>query len=125
MLGALPEEESIWVEWKTSPILEQAGRANVARNILGLANRLPDRAATTAEGYGYILVGVEPGNLEGVTPVEHADLENWLTPYLGPTGPQWVPSYVQDQGKHVLLISVDPPRWGDPIFVPRPGRAIA
>jgi len=117
ILSAAPEDEKDWLEWKSVLDLADAdGRFGVARHVLGLANRMPEAAAANAEGFGYVVVGAEPGKVHGVTPMDPADLESGLAPYLGPTGPLWDPMYVAVQGLHVLVLQVDPPREGDRIF---------
>ncbi|MEW2809907.1 RNA-binding domain-containing protein [Streptomyces massasporeus] len=86
-----------------------------SRHILAMANRSVEKSSQAANGYGYILVGVEPGAVTGATTIDLADLESGIRPYLGPQGPEWIPSYVRVNGKDVLVIAVDPPRDGDPI----------
>jgi hypothetical protein len=111
--GAIPETD--WLEWKTDYDLTRVpGRLAVARQIIGFANRHPDRASQHAEGLGYLLLGVEPENLVGVTEHDSADLENWLTPYVGDRI-SWAPAYVRHDGASVLFLTVEAPRWGDPI----------
>ncbi len=118
VLAADPTDETAWLEWKSRVDLAQAeGRFTVAKGILGLANRHPDHAARTMEGCGYLLVGVEPSNLVGLARVDGADLDNQLRQFLGQKGPQWSPTWIPVNGTHVLLVTVDPPRWGDPIHV--------
>ncbi|CAN5749114.1 hypothetical protein BH23CHL7_BH23CHL7_17150 [soil metagenome] len=108
------EQELDWIEWKSPPDI-QTHRGAIARQILAFANREVSRALRTVEGCGYLLVGAAPGgNLVGVTPVDSADLSNWLDPFVGGAdGPQWDPDYVDVNGTHVLLITVAPPRDGD------------
>jgi hypothetical protein len=111
-------DEAEWLEWKTSLDLgAPAGRIHVARAVLGFANREPRGAARFCEGLGYFILGVEPGNLCGTTPVDPADLDNWLSPYLGgAVGPDWSPQWVRSGTEHVLVLIVEPPRAGDRIF---------
>jgi hypothetical protein len=87
--------------------------AEIARHVIGLANRDPDRAQRAAEGFGYVLLGVEPENLCGVRPIDNAQLESGTAPYLGRDGPQMSADYVDLKGTNVLVISVRPPRPGD------------
>src|SRR6266568_3161617 len=87
VLLADPADEADWIEWKSQrPLTTPDGRAGVARHILGFANRHPDRAGRIAEGCGYLLVGVEPGNLFGADRIDPAELEAGLRPYLGDPG---------------------------------------
>jgi hypothetical protein len=111
------ESEPDWLEWKsTVDLTEKRWMAEIARNVLGLANRDPDRAERSAEGWGYLLLGVEPGNLCGVIPIDNAQLESGTAPYLGRDGPQMSPEYVDVGGTAVLVITVQAPRWGDRIY---------
>ncbi|MEV7897829.1 AlbA family DNA-binding domain-containing protein [Streptomyces cyaneofuscatus] len=109
-------DESDWIEWKSHYSLpEKQTKATLARHIIAMANRSVAKSSQAAKGCGYILVGVEPGEITGVTTIDLADLESGIRSYLGPHGPEWVPSYVTIEGKEVLVISVDPPKIGDPI----------
>jgi Putative DNA-binding domain len=118
VLAAGPTDETYWLEWKREVDLDAAeGRFTVAQGILGLANRHPDHAARAMEGCGYLLAGVEPNNLVGLTPIDGADLEGRLRKYLSQQGPQWSPAWIPVDGTHVLLVTVEPPRWGDSIHV--------
>ncbi|WP_395572762.1 helix-turn-helix domain-containing protein [Streptomyces sp. BK79] len=114
--GAGEHDENDWIEWKSNYNLrEKQTKATLARHILAMANRSVEKSSQAAGGFGYILVGVEPGAVNGVSTIDLADLESGIRPYLGPQGPEWVPSYVTIEGKEVLAIAVDPPKDGDPI----------
>jgi hypothetical protein len=52
-----------------------------------------------------------------LTPVDGADLDNQLRRFLGQQRPQWYPTWIAINGTHVLLVTVEPPRWGDPIYL--------
>ncbi|MFF3716087.1 AlbA family DNA-binding domain-containing protein [Streptomyces prasinus] len=109
-------DENDWIEWKSNYNLsEKQTKATLARHILAMANRSVEKSSQAASGFGYILVGVEPGKVSGVATIDLADLESGIRPYLGPQGPEWIPSYVAVGGKEVLVIAVDPPKDGDPI----------
>jgi hypothetical protein len=115
---ALPgESEPDWVEWK-GPVDLSSKRwmAEIARHVVGLANRDPTKASRAAEGFGYLLIGVEPGNIWGVEPIDNAQLESGITSYLGLDGPQASPEYIDVDGKAVLVVTVQPPRTGDRIY---------
>ena len=113
---AAPEDETEWIEWKSCLDLSaRSTRATLARHIIGMANRRVEEAARFAGGYGYILVGVEPGSRCGVTAVDPADLQPGIAPYLGSHGPRWTARYETIGGPPVLVIIVDPPQPGDPI----------
>jgi hypothetical protein len=116
--GGLVTTETDWIEWKSRVDLQdkRARMEHMIRHILGFANRDPGRAARIAEGCAYLLLGVEPRRLDGVEQVDPAVLESWVRPYLEPNGPQWDAAYVELDGKAVLVVTVEAPRWGDPAF---------
>lgn len=117
VLGANAGEETDWLEWKSSlDLRSKEGQAHVARCILGFANRMPADALRTVEGHAYMVVGAEPGNAPGVNEVDSVELDRWLTAYLGADGPRWHPQWVSVDGRQVLVVAVDAPRDGDPIF---------
>ena len=140
VLAASPNDESDWVEWKNGLLLrDKEARVEIARHILGMANRRPEEAARHTEGCGYVVVGAEPGCCGGVVETDPADLDAGIQPYLGSDGPRWGMQYVLSQTNSVLVITVEPPRRGDRIFtlqkeyrkyaagmvfVRRPGRTI-
>lgn len=110
-------DELDWIEWKSSLDLSDHGaRGVVAFHILGMANRDPTLAARVAGGCGYILVGVEPGNCPGIATVDPADLEPQVQRFLGDSAPTWQPLWIEHSGMSVLVVVVDPPRQGDPIW---------
>lgn len=117
IVAASPNDESDWVEWKNGLVLRSKEDAcQIARHILGMANRRPPEAARQAEGCGYVVIGAEPGSCAGVTEIDPADLGAGIQPYLGPEGPSWSAQYVRRQGCSVLVITVEPPRRGDRTF---------
>ena len=67
------------------------------------------------------MAGASPGSVEGTAIVDAAKLEGMLGPYLGKgsAGPDWSPDYVELDGKQVLVVTVEPPRWGHPIWMLR------
>ncbi|MES9608098.1 hypothetical protein [Actinomadura sp. NPDC000929] len=78
------KDESLWVEWKsTLDLTSQPGLLHLVRQILGFANRDPEVAAQWCEGNAYLLVGVSPGQLQGVAGVDPQRLVQTLQPYLG------------------------------------------
>ncbi|MGN9756046.1 AlbA family DNA-binding domain-containing protein [Streptomyces sp. SD31] len=113
---AAEHDESDWIEWKSNlDLTKKEVKATLARHIIGMANRIPEKSAATCGGYGYIAIGVEPENVEGVTSLDLADLDSGLQAYLGHQGPEWSASYVTLDGRTVLVISVEPAKIGDPI----------
>ncbi|WP_345673434.1 hypothetical protein [Yinghuangia aomiensis] len=113
-------DEGIWLEWKSGLDLKaKAGQFHVARAVVGMANRMPETAARFCEGHGYLLVGVERGQVGGIAEVDSIDLGRWVEAYAG-DGPRWSPRYIRAESADgssvdVLVVEVEPPRWGDPI----------
>lgn len=115
---AAPNDESRAIEWKSTLDLgSKHGCFHVARAILGFANRMPDAAAMEFNGLGYILVGVEPGNVAGITSIDNARLYSQIVPYVGEDGPRWTAVEVPYDDNVVLVVTVEAPRPGDPIHV--------
>jgi hypothetical protein len=120
VVAASPEDEANWIEWKSTLSLRAPGGwFSISRQILGLANRTPDGAARFMAGKGYLVVGAEAGKITGIEPVDVAELDNWLRPYLGDEAPFWNPTYLTFDDKTVLVITVEAPGWGDPIWTLR------
>ncbi len=117
------EQETEWIEWKSGLDLTTVEtQFELAKHILGYANRHPDVAGATLGGCAYLLVGVEPGNTQGIQPIDSAQLGKAIDAYTGGSaGPQWSPDYVNRQGRIVLVITVEPPGWGDAIHTLRRG----
>ena len=104
------------IEWKaTIDLTEKPRRAQVAKHLIGFANRDPETAQRAFEGNGYLIVGAEPGRLTGMQVHDAAALDDWLRPYTGDEL-RWSAQYVQIGADSVLVICVEPPRDGDPIY---------
>lgn len=118
VLTADPLDESECVEWKAElDLSDPRGGYQVGRNVLGMANRDPQRAARWFEGCGYVIVGAEPGKLSGVTPIDPAQYSRRINAYTGGSdGPPWSATYVHVDEVSVFLVTVEPPRAGDPIW---------
>jgi uncharacterized protein YjbI with pentapeptide repeats len=124
-------DEGMWIEWKEDlPLGTPQARVHLVKHILGFANRDPGWAARRADGFAYLLIGVEPGNVHGVTTIDHSTMEQQLKPYVGPHV-VWTSEYIKLDGKDVLVITVDPPRVGDrihylrkPLPSPRKGESV-
>ncbi|MDP9404204.1 MAG: putative DNA binding domain-containing protein [Actinomycetota bacterium] len=119
--AANEHDESHWIEWKSDlDLTTKDGCFQIARTVLAMANRLPERARTTCEGLGFVVVGVAPGKLCGITSVDPARLDQLIEPYLGSVdGPRWTPTFLQDRGSTVLVVTVEAPEPGDRIFTLR------
>lgn len=124
--AASAADELDWLEWKSSldfrpkSKADKSARAHVARAIIGFANRQPDIALRNVEGYGFLVVGVDPEGYYGVDEIDSVELEQWVTPYIG-EDIEWRATYVHvtEEGPErlsILVVTVSPPKWGDPIF---------
>lgn len=111
-------QETDWLEWKSQVDLDaKHWHGALARQILGMANRPPERAARSTGGHGYIVCGAQPGSIEGVTLLDPADLESAIGRYTGRgNGPIWEPHYVTVDGKSVLVIEVAAPERGHAVW---------
>ncbi|MFC7797198.1 hypothetical protein [Streptomyces cinereoruber] len=119
-------DELDWLEWKSTLDFrpknkaDKSARAHLARAIIGFANRQPDIALRNMEGHAYLVVGVDPEGYHGVEELDSVELERWITPYVG-EDIDWRITYVHvsEEGHErlpVLIVTVSPPSWGDPIF---------
>lgn len=124
--AASAADELDWLEWKSTLDFrpknkaDKSARAHLARAIIGFANRQPDVALRNVEGYGFLVVGVDPEGYHGVEEIDSVELERWITPYVG-EDIDWRTTYVHvsEEGHDrlpVLIVTVSPPSWGDPIF---------
>jgi hypothetical protein len=112
-------DETRWIEWKSTLDLQTQGAIHhIARQILGFANRDPQIAAPWAGGCAYLLIGVSPGQYDGVTLMDPERLVSQIQPYVG-ADIAWTPESVQAGGVDVLVVIVEPPRPGDQIHVLR------
>ena len=105
------------LEWKDRiDLRERPRRAQVAKHLIGFGNRDPKSALRTFEGETYVVLGAAPGKATGMEVNDAAALDDWLRPYTGDEL-RWRPAYVELDGQAVLVITVEPPRDGDPIYV--------
>jgi hypothetical protein len=112
-------DETEWIEYKAGvDPSNAAGRAHIARAILAFANRDPQRAAQWLGGHGLVIVGLEPGNNAGCRQIDPAQVHDGLQRLLKAPAPDWDHAYHRYNGKHVLVITVSPPKQGDPIALP-------
>jgi hypothetical protein len=120
VVGAADEDEKNYVEWKGSFALDKADKAGhyaVAKCILGMANRTVAKASAFFEGCGYMVVGAQPGKVTGVTIPDAADLQDWIETYTGVDDkPRWSPHGVTVDGVTVLVVIIEPPQSGDPMY---------
>jgi hypothetical protein len=107
--------EDNYIEWKSQlDLTAKIDLEKLAKNIIAFANRDPSLATRRFAGYGYVLVGVAPTKLAGVKTVDPERLVGQIAPYFG-NEIRWSPEYVKLNNVDVLVIVIDPPRWGDPI----------
>lgn len=114
--------ERNWIEWKRSLDLgTDRHQGALAKEILAMSNRDPIKARAHCDGWGYIVVGAHEGGIDGMEVPSTSQLEQKLGKYLGEGGdaPRWEPVGVLIGKKCVLVIGVEPPREGDPIFASR------
>lgn len=112
---AHPSDETQWLEWKSELDLKSAeGRFALAKEILAMCNRWPADMQSIA-GRGVVVVGLAPGTGTGLDRIDPADLYQRLAPYLG-DDPRWSAQWFEFKGVPVLVITVEPPEAGDPIF---------
>lgn len=113
------EQETFSLEWKSEAALaEKRWQAELGKQILAFANRDPELAAKQFGGCGYIVVGARPGQLAGTAVYDTAKVEAWLSAYVGrtPEAPEWAPTYLEVEGKSILVLTVEPPKAGDPMW---------
>lgn len=113
-----PTDEKPYLEWKSALPLgktDKESHAAIGRCIIGMANRIPAIAAAHLGGCGYMVIGVEPGTVHGVTVPDPADFEDWVNRYAGNDGPVWSLDTVTFHDATVLVITTDPPAAGDRI----------
>lgn len=97
--------------------------AVIAKFILGAANRQPDIAAKAFGGYGVMVIGVTNNEITGMPPIEMMEIARRVERFIGVPGqgPRWdvirVPA--AEAPNEVLIVVVDPPAAGDPMFVCR------
>ena len=74
-----------------------------------------------------MVIGVAPGSIRGVPPIEILEIDKIVSRYIGAAGPRWdlVRVPVSDSTNEVLVIVVDPPVEGqDPFLCRRDGEGL-
>lgn len=121
IFGATADDEKSWLEWKGPLDLgSRNDQATLAKAIAGLANRAPEAAKRACAGHGYVVVGAEPGSIGGQERCDPAVLADRLQPFLG-RHLRWEPHWVLVESLDVLVVEVDSPREGDPVYPMRRG----
>lgn len=112
--------ESRWLELKSDvDPTTRTGAAKVARFILAAGNRDPLESRRALGGHAVLLLGVGPGQMKGLPPVENLTIRQLVQPFLGPDGPAWDVVRVPGSDGQVLAVVVSPPNEGDPIYIAR------
>jgi hypothetical protein len=113
-------DETDWVEWKSwLDLSTPAGRFAVGRQILGFGNRDPRTASTHFEGTAYVVVGVEPGSIQGTSSIDAAELARPINAYVGEDGPVWSSANIAVDGHNIVIFTVEAPQPGNRIFTLR------
>ncbi|WP_165693257.1 ATP-binding protein [Mycobacteroides abscessus] len=117
MLGDRAERHYLEMKSEINPV-DKAGGAKIAKFILAAANRDPARAARYLDGHAVLLLGISEKQVTGLPAFEAKDMESAVCRYLGDPGPQWDFQRIPvSDGRDVIVIVVDPPRAGDPIWM--------
>lgn len=121
-IGQAPDDtvETSWLELKGPLDLTTAkDRFKVAKAILGFANRDPLQAGGYLDGCALLVIGVGSGTMPGTKRIEDHELIKALEPYLGrgADAPRWeVRRHHIDEDNDVLIVVVDAPQFGDPVY---------
>lgn len=90
----------------------------IIKYILASSNRDETKSLRDYKGYGVMIIGVEKGNVQGVDePPEEHDFRHTARPYFGSTTPGFELKIHHYEGKNVLVVLVDPPMNGQPIYI--------
>ena len=88
----------------------KAGRAKVAKFILGAANRDPGQVARRFGGHAVMLLGVGSGTTHGIAAFEAQDLARDVARWVGVDGPTWDFERIRAGSQlDVIAVVVDPP----------------
>lgn len=116
VVGTPQLDETDYLGWTTGDDLStEQDAGGTARHLIAFGNRDPLRARRILEGHAYLLLGVEPGNLVGVPRWAAGDVRRWIAPFVNPELVYDV-SYVSHEGADVLVLTVAPPKQGNPLF---------
>lgn len=113
------EAETRYLEVKsTLNLASLEGVVEVAKFLLGTANRLPQAASRHFHGYAVLVIGAQRGEARGIARgIEAHELEDRLRPYLGPQFPSFEFGRITVDADHeVLFVIAQPPEDGQPPF---------
>lgn len=104
-------QERHYLEVKSDVDLNtKAGRAKVAKFLLGAANRLSSQARRAFDGHAIMVLGVSQGSVAGIPSFESHELQDAVTKFIGDPGPQWDHHKLStEDGKFITFIVADPP----------------
>jgi hypothetical protein len=110
-------DENMWLEHKAGlDPSTKPGAAALAKAIIAFANRDPNRSTAWLGGHAIVVIGLEPGNVPGIEPLDPAVLHDKVSRYLAEPSPHWDSADHTYNGRDVLVITIDPPKDGDPIY---------
>lgn len=90
----------------------------IIKYILASSNRDETKSLRDYKGYGVMIIGVEKGNVQGVDePPEEHDFRHTARPYFGSATPRFELKVHHYEGKNVLVVLIDPPMNGQPIYI--------
>jgi hypothetical protein len=115
--AATPDEpETDALEWKGAlDLSSRKARFDLARHLLGFGNRSVPQSQRRFEGFAYLLAGVAPCDLCGITLPDPAELHNALDAFVAHGHPHWQLHRVTVDDTTVGVIEIAPPRDGDRI----------
>lgn len=92
--------------------------AKIIKFILATSNRSEELAIRDFHGYAVMIIGVEQGKVQGVKEgPEEKDFKNFARPYFGVNTPSFHFRYVTFHEKQILLVLIDPPVLGQPVYI--------
>ena len=101
------------LEWKRAlDLSRRPRRAQVARQLIGFSNRMPEDAARWFGGQACLLIGIEPGKVSGMPNADPAVIDERLRPYTG-GALRFSAQHVLAADGVVLALIVDRPRQRD------------
>lgn len=92
--------------------------AKIIKFILATSNRAEELALRDFYGYAVMIIGLGQGDVSGIEKgPEEKDFKSFARPYFGLDAPGFHFRYVTFHEKQLLLVLVDPPTLGQPVYV--------
>lgn len=113
------EAETTYLEVKsTLDMSSKVATAKIAKFLLAAANRRPNEASPHFKGYAVLMIGAQEDSAPGVPRgTEAHELQDRLSPYLGPLFPPFEFGRIAvDSGHEVLFVIAQPPKEGQTPF---------